>query len=605
MGGGFHFFVFCCVCLLVEIKAVDPPLCDSDWEANDIYCYYFNNGDNRTWQHAIEACEAKQAQLVRIESADELSFLKRKFQGYPAADYWTALNQLKTDGDGATGTWLWGTDEYPDFSIVKWNKEPDNSNDEDCGAISIQATFSDEQCSSTLPYICETDISSSFECPSYDWTEGEKDCFLVSNYTDTSQFLTWQQANAKCTSMSTSTATVHLMTFDVDSDSDILSKTLPFYNTDTRYWTGLNDIDQEGQYIWVWKTGPTYNPQNIKWTQEPDNLAGREWCATATQEGTFSDRDCNKAFNFVCRKPQASKSDTHDFGCGQWSRAGHKCYEVYNAPKSSWADARAACQKLSGDLVKIESEDELRYMTMQSAGQVMDQGTYWIGLNDQSTEGTYVWADGTEADSSLINWEISPRNAIPNQHCAGINRDGTKMDFPCTVFQLGYVCEKPMDKSENCPNSWSLYNYNCYFLSVDLTDRETALSICKRKKGKLLAVNDAQEMQYVMSLVGDIDTWPNMWWIGLNDKIVNGQWTYPDDSDNWSGVDGLIPWSTEPNNYNGNEDCVSIEYSGGMNDAGCDRLKGFICEKSSPGPAIFHSKWLLCFTSLYLMYIHH
>ncbi|XP_050398706.1 C-type mannose receptor 2 [Patella vulgata] len=606
--GGFKKYLFI-VCVYVTVYKVSgdvTPACDDGWVANDIYCYYFNNGDNRTWGHAIDECEVKQSQLLRIESVDELNFLKTTFQGYPSYEYWTSLNELQPDGDGGTGTWLWESDEYPSDDVIKWDTEPDNSDDEDCGAINIQATFSDQKCSVKFPYICESDYKDDVGCPPF-WLQGQQDCFYVSNSSDPSQVATWAQAKKNCSGINffgDASVYTHLLTFDVEGDTDFLSKSLPqWQKTTTLFWTGLNDIAQEGK--WAWDSKVAFDPSLVKWTQEPNHLAGEEHCAVITKEGTFADRNCNSARNFVCRKPQDFMTDTSDLGCGEWTRAGHKCYKFYSKPKSTWIVARQTCQKLGGDLMKLESLDETRYLSMISETPKMASGLYWIGLNDQSKEGTFVWADGSSADSSFLKWSHSPLNVLANQHCAALTKDVTITDKPCSDFQLGYICEKPMDDNENCPDQWTLYNYNCYYISGDLADQVTGTSICKRKHGKLLAVNDKDELQYIATQIQGVTTWPNMWWIGLSDQEIGGSWVYPNEDDNWPGMDGLIPWNQEPNSYGGrDEDCVSVTYSGTLNDAMCTSQRGFVCEKRSTGSTLEFSRWLyfITFTSLCIIF---
>ena len=42
-------------------------------------------------------------------------------------------------------------------------------------------------------------------------------------------------------------------------------------------------------------------------------------------------------------------------------------------------------------------------------------------------------------------------------------------------------------------------------------------------------------------------------------------------------------WNTEPNNYNGAEDCATISQTGEFNDVPCLSRNGFICELQTEG----------------------
>jgi hypothetical protein len=68
------------------------------------------------------------------------------------------------------------------------------------------------------------------------------------------------------------------------------------------------------------------------------------------------------------------------------------------------------------------------------------------------------------------------------------------------------------------------------------------------------------------------------WWIGFNDIAREGAWV-------WEGPSSITPYtnwtSGEPNNGGGYEDCAIDGWSNGQwNDAGCDSLYPFICEKN-------------------------
>uniref|UniRef100_A0A8C6SWE4 C-type lectin domain-containing protein n=1 Tax=Neogobius melanostomus TaxID=47308 RepID=A0A8C6SWE4_9GOBI len=93
--------------------------------------------------------------------------------------------------------------------------------------------------------------------------------------------------------------------------------------------------------------------------------------------------------------------------CGEdWELHGIKCY--YFSPLSAklpWKESRKMCQKLKGDLVKIESREE----------QMIDNGDkFWIGLTDSEAEGQWVWTDGSPLNSSLAFWFANDDNKEPD-----------------------------------------------------------------------------------------------------------------------------------------------------------------------------------------------
>jgi hypothetical protein len=84
-------------------------------------------------------------------------------------------------------------------------------------------------------------------------------------------------------------------------------------------------------------------------------------------------------------------------------------YEFVAAPQISWQDARAAALSASllgqpGYLATVTSSAENSFLiTLSTLG--------WLGGSDQAVEGTWVWADGPEANQ--IFWTGGPGGSAP------------------------------------------------------------------------------------------------------------------------------------------------------------------------------------------------
>uniref|UniRef100_A0A671UEX3 C-type lectin domain-containing protein n=2 Tax=Sparus aurata TaxID=8175 RepID=A0A671UEX3_SPAAU len=104
--------------------------CQEGWEQNGTQCYYFST-DKLTWEQAREKCRRNGADLVKIESEDEQSFLMQKLRDKMLEDedkFWIGLTDSVTED-----TWLW-TDGTPlNKSLTFWSSqgEPDNWKEED------------------------------------------------------------------------------------------------------------------------------------------------------------------------------------------------------------------------------------------------------------------------------------------------------------------------------------------------------------------------------------------------------------------------------------------------------------------------------------------
>jgi hypothetical protein len=182
--------------------AVDPGDCACTTFGAHTYLFC---PDPKTWVDARAACRAKGSDLVIIESAEENAFVLSKSTGMTR---WIGADDRGDDGKGTglgadcdatcrapvgaqEGRWTWvnaisGDEHGTPFCAVSssdatcaasggayenWApNQPDNAHTdkclypadpcaegEDCGALSgSDGTWSDDTCSSKLPYVCET-----------------------------------------------------------------------------------------------------------------------------------------------------------------------------------------------------------------------------------------------------------------------------------------------------------------------------------------------------------------------------------------------------------------------------------------------------------------
>lgn len=95
-------------------------------------------------------------------------------------------------------------------------------------------------------------------------------------------------------------------------------------------------------------------------------------------------------------------------------------HAYYLLKDSTWTGSEAAAISLGGHLVTINNEEENVWVT-QTFGH-FGGGNYpvlWIGLNDATVEGTFVWASGEQ--STYTNWHSGePNGAFPNEDYAHI-----------------------------------------------------------------------------------------------------------------------------------------------------------------------------------------
>ncbi|XP_073250982.1 uncharacterized protein [Porites lutea] len=131
-----------------------------------------------------------------------------------------------------------------------------------------------------------------------------------------------------------------------------------------------------------------------------------------------------------------------------WSYFGGYCYFT-SAACASWLTAEANCSTMSSNLVTVHNQEENVYIQHRHNG---DRS--WIGLNDRSVEGSFVWTN--KEISSFRFWAPRQPNNWKNEDCVhtlGARHSYTWNDVPC----------------DNC------YNYTCF---TDLDECTTNSHIC-------------------------------------------------------------------------------------------------------------------------------
>ena len=112
--------------------------------------------------------------------------------------------------------------------------------------------------------------------------------------------------------------------------------------------------------------------------------------------------------------------------CAPETFGGHRyAYCSAEGAQKSWADADAYCKSKGGYLATIESEPENKFLASRMAG-----GWAWLGLNDQTTEGTFVWAHGEK--TTYTNWcPGEPNDSAGAEDCGVMVGGGCWNDGKC------------------------------------------------------------------------------------------------------------------------------------------------------------------------------
>ncbi|XP_035663415.1 uncharacterized protein LOC118407103 [Branchiostoma floridae] len=147
----------------------------------------------------------------------------------------------------------------------------------------------------------------------------------------------------------------------------------------------------------------------------------------------------------------------------------------------------------------------------------------------------------------------------------------------------------------NCPSGYQLKTRACYKAFSSLKTWTDADAYCRNQgRGGMLAMaKDSDINSFLISLK---DAASSSWgfWFGLNDRVNEGSWKWPDGT----SLGSYKYWSPiEPNSggkdwlgrYISNEDCVEFFRTGWgskWNDADCGKTKYFLCQQTPEGVGV-------------------
>lgn len=245
---------------------------------------------------------------------------------------------------------------------------------------------------------------------------------------------------------------------------------------------------------------------------------------------------------------------------------GHSYF--FSTDTKTWDAAVSACFAMGMKPVVVNDSAEDQWLRAQQPTL-----TWWLGNNDRTTEGTWVWASGT---STYTHWNAGEPNNVNNEDC-GTSAPSGWNDVPCTATYR-YVCES-FD-----PPQQQQYNGHDYIFFEQRKNWVDAQYTCAQQGFSLVTVNDSAEEAWLKEQAPTFSAW-----LGYSDRTTEGTWLWED------GAPTYTNWRPgEPNNQN-NEDCAvnnsgstSSGPAGKWNDIPCTELAPFICESRDNGPFLHH-----------------
>ncbi|KAM8830175.1 galactose-specific lectin nattectin-like isoform 2-T2 [Synchiropus picturatus] len=125
----------------------------------------------------------------------------------------------------------------------------------------------------------------------------------------------------------------------------------------------------------------------------------------------------------------------------------------------------------------------------------------------------------------------------------------------------------------SCPPGWTKYGERCYMYNASAAEWADAEAACIRKGGNLVSYHNQGEYDFILSVIKRSSGKDTRIWVGGQDATKNKVWLWSDgsifDFQNWG--------RGQPNNAQGKEHCMELNFFGKPNDHLCHIKKPFMC----------------------------
>ncbi|XP_007183215.2 lymphocyte antigen 75 isoform X2 [Balaenoptera acutorostrata] len=516
--------------------------CEDNWEKKEEMgsCYQFNTQATLSWKKAYVSCQNQEADLLSINSAAELTYLKEK-EGIPRI-FWIGLNQLYS----ARG-WEWS--DHKPLNFLNWDPDVPRApiiDRSSCARMDADSgLWQSFSCEAQLPYVCKKLLNNTVEltgvwtysdtrCDSADWLPNNGFCYLLVNESDS-----WDKAHMKCKTFSSDLISIHSL-----ADVELVVTKLHNGDAKEEIWTGLRNINTPTLFQWsdgtevtltYWDENEPYVPYNN--TPNCVSYLGKL--------GQWKVQSCEEKLKYVCKKKGEKLNDTRsDKMCppGEgWKRHGEACYKIYKDEVPFGTNCNLTVtsrfeQEYLNDMIKKYTKSPEKY--------------FWTGLRDIDASGEYSWgsAGGIKRAVTFSNWNFlepaSPGGCVAMATGKSLGKWEVK---DCRSFRALSICKKISEAPEPeeaapkpedpCPEGWHSFpsGLSCYKLFhieriVRKRNWEEAERFCQALGGHLPSFSHMDEIKKFIHFLTDQFSDQRWLWIGLNKRSpdLQGSWQWSD-----------------------------------------------------------------------------
>ncbi|MGK7899453.1 MAG: DUF4347 domain-containing protein [Xenococcus sp. (in: cyanobacteria)] len=475
-----------------------------------------------TWAEAQAEAEALGGNLVTIADAAEQTWLQDTFGG--TERLWTGLTDRAQEGE-----FEWASGQAVTYTNWAANQPNNFGRGEDFTVLLTNGKWNDAGGNANLRGIIEIGDDNPTQTEIFTYNGNE--------YRLTSTNLTWAQAQTEAESFGG-----NLVTINNEAEQDWLEDT--FGGTE-RFWTGLTDSGQEGEFEWTSGETVTYTNWAVN---QPNNFGRGENFVALQKNGKWNDYSGGIGLRGIIEVGSNSSSNPGVIGLETNS------YQVNEGDGT--VEVTVLRTQGSDGVVTVD------YQTFEAAATVDEDYT--------AASGTLTFAAGET--SQTVEIAILDDSQV----------EGTE-DFSITIDNVtgGATLLAPRTALIDIADNDSLsYNNNQYFLTSGVLTWEQAQAEAENLGGNLVSINDAAEETWLKDNFGTTEGF----WIGINDFQNEGNFEWvsgqPVTYTNWA--------PGEPNNLGGNQDFGRMNFGAGLewDDSGAGTtLRGIIeIGGSNPSP---------------------
>ncbi|KAL3836018.1 hypothetical protein ACJMK2_021471 [Sinanodonta woodiana] len=497
--------------------------CKRDWREYGGKCYLFVQ-DKTNWKMALKSCRQEGGDLASVTDQDEQNFLFSQMPRDYCYDIWTNDTQCSI-----------------------WAKR---------GECDINPVWMSTHCHKTCQ-LCYHNCSDKYQ-------EGNW-CNLWASRGECNKNPTWMIPNCAFSCGICYGAPVH------------------------GFWIGMSDNQASKSFQWSDNSKVTFTT----WSKaEPNSYNdGQSTCVTlGLQTGLWSDEHCsNDMPGYICEMEKTTLPVTSlspvAVGCPYDNSFGYGplCY-LFVPNGKSWNKAQEDCGKKGGNLAIIKDAHTQAFLASELVNRLQN---YWVGLTKNNDTKMYQWVNKEAVTYTLWNKDftgnenvscVSMRTYRPfglweTEDCSSI------LPYICQIQRDGFTTPSrstaaPTTIQVPCQSGWTPKGTFCYKMSSTKLSWFEALSSCRRQGADMVSITNKEEASLIQGLVRSSGR--DQIWIGLSDLDEENSYKWSD-----SSPLTYTKWQVEePNDYNGQEDCVEYYlYSDTWNDNNCYKAMAYICKR--------------------------